>query len=68
MGPHPDHFNDTVLLERLIDKAMLDIDPVGIGARAMLTVWNDGSSAHVIPYLNRPRNGGNSRGAKRKNE
>jgi hypothetical protein len=32
MGPHPDHFNDAVLFQHLIDKSMLDVDPAGIGA------------------------------------
>lgn len=32
MGPHPDHFNDTFFFQHLIDKAMLDVDPAGIGA------------------------------------
>ncbi len=32
MGPHPDYFNDTFLLQHLINESVLDIDPPGIGA------------------------------------
>jgi hypothetical protein len=32
MGPHPDHFNDMILFQYLIDESMLDVDPAGIGA------------------------------------
>ena len=32
MGPQPDHFDEAVLFQHLIDEAMLEVDPAGIGA------------------------------------